>query len=146
MTAAAAAVVERLQLSGFIGFDFILDSTNRAWLLEMNPRVTPICHLRLADGTNLPATIFSHMTGETVISKPPIVNAETVVLFPGGLTQSHRSCSLSSVYLSSFHDVPWDDPELVRACINYKFSNSLRKRALKLLRRWATVQPSKWTN
>jgi glutathione synthase/RimK-type ligase-like ATP-grasp enzyme len=146
MTAAAAAMVERLQLSGFIGFDFILDSTNRAWLLEMNPRVTPICHLRLADGTNLPATIFSHMTGEAVISKPPIVNAETVVLFPGGLTQSHRSCSLSSVYMSSFHDVPWDEPELVRACINYKLSNSLRKRALTLLQRWATVQPSKWTN
>ena len=37
-------VVKRLELSGFVGFDFILDCANRAWLLEMNPRVTPICH------------------------------------------------------------------------------------------------------
>jgi predicted ATP-grasp superfamily ATP-dependent carboligase len=31
-------MVERLNLSGFVGFDFVLDSSNQAWLIEMNPR------------------------------------------------------------------------------------------------------------
>jgi glutathione synthase/RimK-type ligase-like ATP-grasp enzyme len=142
MTAIANTLVERLQLSGFVGFDFILDSESNVWLIEMNPRVTPICHLHLADGTSLPATIFSKMTALPVTPKPPIVSADTVVLFPGGLWRSNRSRSLSSVYLSSFHDVPWDEPELVRACINYKPSNGLRGHASRLLRiRGQTSKP-----
>jgi glutathione synthase/RimK-type ligase-like ATP-grasp enzyme len=133
MTAIAKTMVERLQLSGFVGFDFMLDPKNNAWLIEMNPRVTPICHLHLADGTSLPAAIFSKMTGQGAAPRPPIVSADTVVLFPGGLWQSNRSCRLSSVYLSSYHDVPWDEPELIRACINYKPSNGFRRHASKLL-------------
>ncbi|HVX77223.1 MAG TPA: ATP-grasp domain-containing protein [Bradyrhizobium sp.] len=133
MAAIAKTMVERLQLSGLVGFDFILDSRNNAWLIEMNPRVTPICHLHLADGTNLPAEVFSKMTAQSVAPKPPIVSSDTVVLFPGGLWQSNRSSGLSSLYLSSFHDVPWDEPELTRACINYKQRKGLRRHASKLL-------------
>lgn len=132
MATVADTMVERLQLSGFVGFDFILDSKNDAWLIEMNPRVTPICHLQLADGTSLPATIFSKMAALPVAPKPPIVSGDTVVLFPGGLWQSNRSRSLSSVYLSSFHDVPWDEPELIRACINYQSNSGLRRHASRL--------------
>ncbi len=127
MTAIAKTMVEHLQLSGFVGFDFILDAKNNAWLIEMNPRVTPICHLHLTDGTSLPATLFSRMTGQSSAPYPPIVSAETVVLFPGGLWQSNRSCDLSSVYLSSYHDVPWGEPELIRACINNRPSNGFKR-------------------
>ena len=34
MTAIAQMMVERFQLSGFIGFDFVLDLKNVAWLIE----------------------------------------------------------------------------------------------------------------
>jgi ATP-grasp domain len=118
MTAIAQTMVERFQLSGFIGFDFVLDSKNAAWLIEMNPRVTPICHLHLEDGTSLPASLFAEMTGTAAIPNAPVVNAETVVLFPGGFGKMHRDYDLSSIYMSSYHDVPWDEPELIRACIH----------------------------
>jgi hypothetical protein len=133
MAAVANRMVERLQLSGFIGFDFVLDSNNDAWLIEMNPRVTPIAHLCLADGTSLPSTMFSKMTGQSVGPRPPLVNAETIVLFPGGFWRSHRDPCLSVVYLSSYHDVPWDEPGLIQACINYKPINGFRRYASKVL-------------
>jgi glutathione synthase/RimK-type ligase-like ATP-grasp enzyme len=133
MTAIAKTMVEHLQLSGLVGFDFILDSSNNAWLIEMNPRVTPICHLHLPDGTSLPATIYSQMTAQPVAREPPTVSTDIVVLFPGGLWQSDRSRDPASVYSSSFHDVPWDELELIEACLNYKPSKGLRRRASKLL-------------
>jgi hypothetical protein len=133
MAAAAATMVERLQLSGFIGFDFILDEKNAAWLIEMNPRVTPICHLRFADGTSLPATIFAKMAGRSVTPKSPVVDAETIVLFPGGLWRHDRSCALSSLYLSSYHDVPWDEPEFISACTSQEQSSAFSRYASRLL-------------
>jgi len=39
MTATAETLVERLNLSGFIGFDFILDAAGHAWLLESLDRI-----------------------------------------------------------------------------------------------------------
>jgi hypothetical protein len=132
MSAATAAMVERLQLSGFIGFDFMLDENNNAWLIEMNPRVTPICHLRFADGTSLPATIFAKMAGRSVTPKSPIVDAETIVLFPGGLWRHDRSCALSSLYLSSYHDVPWDEPEFISACTSEEPANGFSRYASRL--------------
>ncbi len=45
MVAAAKSVVQRFQLSGFVGLDFIVDADNRAQLIEINARVTPTCHL-----------------------------------------------------------------------------------------------------
>ena len=45
VTAAAEAIVAKLGLSGFVGFDFMLDCANKAWFLEMNSRATPTCHI-----------------------------------------------------------------------------------------------------
>lgn len=45
MAQAARALVARYGLSGFCGFDFILGDSGEAQLLELNPRVTPTCHL-----------------------------------------------------------------------------------------------------
>jgi thioesterase domain-containing protein len=49
MAEAAQRLVSRFGLTGFCGFDFILTDTGEAQLLELNPRVTPTCHL-LVDG------------------------------------------------------------------------------------------------
>jgi hypothetical protein len=49
MVEAARELVAQCGLTGFCGFDFILDETGQAHLLELNPRVTPTAYL-LADG------------------------------------------------------------------------------------------------
>lgn len=114
MTGACERMVERLQLSGFVGFDFILDSANRAWLLEMNPRVTQTCHFALADGTNLAASLCAQMKRLPMRSRLVPVYRDLIALFPNEMLRSP-----SSKYLKfSRHDVPWDEPELVRCILN----------------------------
>lgn len=114
MTQACERMVERLQLSGFVGFDFILDSTNRAWLLEMNPRVTQTCHFVLADGTDLAASLCAQMNRVPTRSQPAPVYRDLVALFPNEMLRSP-----SSQYLKSCqHDVPRDEPELVRCMLS----------------------------
>src|SRR4051812_43006422 len=58
MADAAARIVARLQLSGLIGFDFMLEAaTGRAYLLEMNVRPTQICHLALGEDSDMIAAL-----------------------------------------------------------------------------------------
>ncbi len=45
MAQTARRLVERFGLSGFCGFDFIIDAGGVAHLLELNPRITPTAHL-----------------------------------------------------------------------------------------------------
>src|SRR5208283_1453997 len=50
MADSARVLARTLGLSGFIGFDFIIEAaTGRAVLLEMNPRPTQTCHLSFDD-------------------------------------------------------------------------------------------------
>jgi hypothetical protein len=124
MAAACERMVERLHLSGFVGFDFILDSANRAWLLEMNARVTPICHLHLADGTNLAGTLYTQMQSQPPRSRPSPINRDLIALFPNEIARSPSSPYL----LSCQHDVPWEEPELVRVVLNHMRRTQMRRR------------------
>ena len=45
MAEAARRIVRHFGLSGFCGLDFVIDSDGTAWLVELNARVTPTCHL-----------------------------------------------------------------------------------------------------
>jgi glutathione synthase/RimK-type ligase-like ATP-grasp enzyme len=114
MAAVAEHLVKRLNLSGFVGFDFVLDSSNQAWIIEMNPRVTPICHFCLADGTNLAESLYTQMTGLWSLSRPARIHGGLIALFPGKIVHSP-----SSEYLQSCQvDVPWNEPEVVRSMLN----------------------------
>ncbi|MFI6073677.1 thioesterase domain-containing protein [Actinoplanes sp. NPDC051343] len=62
MTAAARALVDLFGLSGFCGMDFILTPDGVAHLLELNPRVTPTCHLLVEGG---------HPAGRAMTLFPP---------------------------------------------------------------------------
>jgi ATP-grasp domain len=118
ITAICNSLVSHFGLSGFAGFDFILDSENRPWLLELNARVTPTCHLNLADGTDLASALGFRLSGIRTTRASPAELERTIVLFPQGMVPSRHSLNLSSIYLSSYHDVPWDEPDLVRASID----------------------------
>jgi thioesterase domain-containing protein len=69
MAEAARRLVERFGLSGFCGLDFILAADDTPYLLELNPRVTPTCHL-LVEG--------SRYDGRAVALFPPDGSADLV--------------------------------------------------------------------
>jgi len=116
MLAAAERIAARFQLSGLFGLDFILEAaTGTAYLLEMNARSTQTCHLDLGPGRNLIqplAAEFSGYASET-LSPANIAGRDTIALFPAEWKRDPCSPYLAS----AFHDVPWEEPELVRYCI-----------------------------
>jgi hypothetical protein len=114
MSAAAEKMVRRLNLSGLHGFDFMLESqTGDAYLIEINPRSTQVGHLTLGLGRDIPAALYSAVSGEPVRPAAKITNDDTFALFPQEWIRDPASAFLQSAY----HDVPWDKPELIRACV-----------------------------
>jgi glutathione synthase/RimK-type ligase-like ATP-grasp enzyme len=130
MTITAEHMVKRLELSGFVGFDFVLDSFNRAWMIELNPRVTPICHFRLVDGTNLAGSLYTQMTGLRPRSTPATISRGLIALFPNEVVR----CP-SGEYQSCQHDVPWNEPELVGSVLNQALRVGTSRRVRTFLER-----------
>ena len=114
MLETAERIVRRLKLSGLHGFDFILEEgTGKAWVIEANPRATQVCHLRLGAGHDLPASLYASLTGEPLGNITSITDRKVIALFPQAWVQNPTGDYLQSGY----HDVPWDEPELVRTCM-----------------------------
>jgi hypothetical protein len=112
MASATQKMARRLGLSGMHGFDFMLeDSTGNAYLIEINPRTTQVGHLTLGPGRDLPAALYAAVTGQTTQPATKLTEKEIIVLFPGEWTRNPESAFLRSGY----HDVPWEEPNLVRA-------------------------------
>jgi hypothetical protein len=114
MSVAAEKMIRRLDLSGLHGFDFMLEAhTGSAYLLEINPRATQIGHLTLGSGRDLPAALYAAVSGEVVQPCAKLTENDTIALFPQEWKRNPKSAFLQSGY----HDVPWKEPELVRACL-----------------------------
>jgi hypothetical protein len=114
MAAAAEKMVRRLGLSGIHGFDFMLEEhAGNAHLIEINPRATQVGHLALGPGHDLPAALYSAVSGEPVHAAPKVTENEIITLFP----QEWMRDPASSFLTSGYHDVPWEEPELLRACV-----------------------------
>jgi ATP-grasp domain/Phosphoribosylglycinamide synthetase, ATP-grasp (A) domain len=114
MSLAIEKVVRRLNLSGLHGFDFILEEqTGKPYLIEMNPRATQIGHLTLGPGHDLPAALYAAASGDPIQPVPAITEKDTIALFPQEWIRDRRSAFL----LSAYHDVPWQEPEFIRACV-----------------------------
>jgi len=132
MSAAAEKVVSRLRLSGVHGFDFMLDQkTGNAYLIEINPRATQVGHLALGPGRDIPAALYAAVSGEEVQPAPRVTEKDTIALFPQEWIRDPESPFLRSAY----HDVPWEEPELVHDCVNNRqkqsrwYSRGQRKQA-----------------
>jgi hypothetical protein len=115
MDAAAELLVQKLGMSGFCGFDFVIDAEQRAWLIETNPRITPVVHLRR--NADLIGALYQHLTGVPARPRPALTTAK-VALFPHEWLRNPASDHL----LSSYHDVPWDHADLVRCCVAFRKS------------------------
>lgn len=114
MTATVQGMVRRLGLSGFYGFDFMLEAgTGNAYLIEINPRATQVGHLSLGPGRDLPAALYSALTGAAAQPAAKVTERDTIALFPQEWIRDPGSAFLRSGY----HDVPWDEPQLVRDCV-----------------------------
>jgi ATP-grasp domain len=113
MTFAVETMVRELNLSGIYGFDFMLEAQpEHAHLIEINPRATQVGHLTLGAGCDLPAALYAAVTGGAVHPAPRLTENDTIALFPQEWLRDPASPFLQSGY----HDVPWDEPELIRSC------------------------------
>ena len=110
---AARLLARKLQLSGFHGLDFVLEEdTDAAYLLELNPRATQLGHLNLSAHGDLAGVMAGKLRNEApdkIACEHQIQNS-SIAFFPHTFKSNP-----ASVYLhQGYHDVPWDEPALVR--------------------------------
>jgi hypothetical protein len=111
VTSCTVTLARELSLSGIYGFDFIVDETSRrACLIEMNARATQTAHLGMGPGRDPAAALFSRISGVEVTERMQ-TDKKTIALFPGEWQRDPSSRFIATGY----HDVPWDEPGLVRA-------------------------------
>jgi hypothetical protein len=104
-------VVHRLQYTGFGSLEFILEAkSGLPYLIELNPRPTPTCHLTSELVTNDLCKDFYKYLHDIPVklnSFQPFI----VAMYPGELIRDPDSQYLSK----GFHDIPRDDYELLKA-------------------------------
>jgi hypothetical protein len=122
MSAAAEKMVGRLRLSGVHGFDFMIEEqTGNAYLIEINPRATQVGHLALGLRRDIPAALYAALSDEEVQPAPKVTEKDTIALFPQEWIRDPESPFLRAAY----HDVPWEEPELVHDCVNNRQKQSV---------------------
>jgi hypothetical protein len=116
MSSAVDTIVRHLKLSGVHGFDFMLEAnTSKAYLIEINPRITQVGHLALGAGRDLSAALVAAMTGCEVQLMPKVTEKDIITLFP----QEWMRDPASSYLRSGYHDVPWEEAELLQVCVRH---------------------------
>jgi hypothetical protein len=114
MLDAAGRMIRALRMTGLIGFDFVIEqATGQPYMIEMNPRTVPLCHLAFGENHDLAQALVKQLTGETRTLRAPIPRSDLIAHFPGIWQHDPTSPLLGQCYL----DVPWDAPELLRALL-----------------------------
>jgi formate-dependent phosphoribosylglycinamide formyltransferase (GAR transformylase) len=114
MSKAACKIARRLKLSGIHGLDFMFKKDVQIpYLIEINPRATQLGHLTLGAGRDIPVALAGVLSGVSVEASPELTRNDTIAIFPHEWIRDPRSRYLRSAY----HDVPWQEPGLVEACI-----------------------------
>jgi hypothetical protein len=109
-------LARELQLSGFHGLDFVLEQdTDAAYLIELNPRATQLGHLNLSAHGDLARVMARKLKNEAPdkIASENLIQKSAIAFFPYAFKSNP-----GSVYLhQGYHDVPWDEPALVRELV-----------------------------
>ncbi len=106
---ATEALIRSTGFSGFIGVDFILDRVDGTpYLLEINPRVTPVCRFGRVLGSDLCGLFAASFAGSTVDS-PASTTFDAIAFFPNEWLRSWRSPYLRACD----NDAPHDDPAVL---------------------------------
>jgi hypothetical protein len=107
MERAMHAVAAKTGVTGFCGFDFMVDGpSGTALLIEMNPRPTQLVHLPLGPGRDLIAAYVREVLHRPAEDRARLAG-EIIALFPLALERG-------PIRADAFHDVPWNAPELVK--------------------------------
>jgi hypothetical protein len=112
MVRAAERIARQLHLSGFFGLDFMIETGSRqTYLVEMNPRCTPLCHIPGA-GPDMIAALWSRLAGRPFAATPATAarsEHEVIAYFP-------QERNLNSELLKlRLQDFPHGEPELAQA-------------------------------
>src|SRR5262249_15378584 len=115
MTSAASKIAEKLHLSGFFGLDFIIEErTGAMYLLEMNPRPTPLTHIRLGPGTDMVGALLAVLSGQSLpMTSPSDQNGHEVIAYFPQVSSLDDELPTSTV-----HDFPHGEPKLADALVN----------------------------
>jgi biotin carboxylase len=107
----ARVLAHRLRLSGYFGLDFVIEErTGAAFLIEMNPRTTPLGHLRIGPQHDLPGALIGRAMAQPIPPVDVLAGNQVVALFPDA-----RNFGVEQELLASaFQDIPVTRPELVR--------------------------------
>jgi hypothetical protein len=109
MMLAAERIARRLGLSGFFGLDFMIEHGSGAtYLIEMNPRCTPLCHLQLGKGHDMVGALWAQLSGQPIPETPPVTQNDVIAYFPQAWTRQ------SEFLQSGFLDIPKEEPDLVQ--------------------------------
>jgi hypothetical protein len=109
MMVCAERIARRLKLTGFFGLDFMIeDGSDATYLIEMNPRGTPLCHLQLGKGRDMVDALWAQLSGQPLRETPPVTQNDLITYFPQAWHGKGR------LPASSFQDIPLEEPELVR--------------------------------
>jgi thioesterase domain-containing protein len=110
MISAGEKLASRLGLSGMIGLDFMLEAeTGDAYLIELNPRSTPLTHLKLAKGRDLVGMLAAEVSGRPPRQRPPSTDKDLIAYFP----QAWLGSPDKDLLRASYQDIPWDAEGLV---------------------------------
>jgi hypothetical protein len=107
--AATGRLIRHFGFNGFAGLDFIIEGrTGKALLLEFNPRPAPMAARAHLMGVDLAGAYMAALTN----TEPQHCEAVTgmIALFPQEWMRDPESPFLHTAW----HDVPWNDPELLQ--------------------------------
>jgi hypothetical protein len=113
MAQASRLVAKRFGLSGIYGLDFIRDETGAAHLIEINPRTTQGGTLAFGEGRDLPSALAAAVMRTPAARRDAIAN-DIVAFFPNEWQRDAASPYLTSGH----HNVPWDDPAVLKQCFD----------------------------
>jgi hypothetical protein len=134
--AAARRIVRRLGLSGFCGFDFVIETaTGEAHLIEMNQRATPLAHLALGEGRD-PVFALAARYDAGSRQRPGMTSCDTVAFFPGAWKLDPDN----PYFAAAYRDVPLGEPDLVRALTRQTWWE--RSAVLRVLRQFRSSRPA----
>jgi carbamoylphosphate synthase large subunit len=135
MMLSAERIAFRLGLSGFFGLDFMIeDGSDRTYLIEMNPRCTQLCHLRLGKGRDMIGARYAQLTGKPSRETPPVTHNDMIAYFPEAW-----NCK-SEFIRSSFQDIPRGEPDLIKQLLGPSSERSILGRIYDRLRQVTTEE------
>ena len=136
MMSAAVKIARRLQLSGFVGLDFVIERGSRDhYLIEMNPRCTPVCHLRLGGKRDMIGALQRQLYGCGAPERAAVTANELIAYFPSARTHAPEFLD------RSYEDVPCNEPELVEELLSpAPAASSVHRGASRVLQEWVRLK------